>query len=383
MQEGSVTAYSTALLYAQTANGKIMTWQAHVYENENGTASILIQSGYEGGTLKETTRSYNCGKNAGKKNATTALQQAVNETKSRFKKQLDKGYRESKAELSALPIRPMLAQSYIEHQNKIKDSTIYICQPKLNGVRCTCQRHGDKLTFLSRTGKAYDVLQRHKKLCKELLEVMPDGCVWDGEIYCHGMPLQDIVSAVKAYSPATNKLQYWVYDTISEELQFERIARYRALLADKDLKKVVACPIDYIKGIVNIKKKQKEYLAEGYEGLMLRNYSAKYRQGIRSYDLLKYKQYKDINAKISGFVSDVNGAIIFMFRLNNEPFYAVPSFPLKTRQAMYKEGSDKPFNFIGKVANIRCVEFSKKGLPIGNPIVTQIRLDEDVEQKVA
>lgn len=50
MQEGSVKAYSTALLYALTANGKTMTWQAHVYENENGTASILIQSDCEGGT---------------------------------------------------------------------------------------------------------------------------------------------------------------------------------------------------------------------------------------------------------------------------------------------------------------------------------------------
>ena len=64
MQEGSVKAYSTALLYALTANGKTMTWQAHVYENENGIASILIQSGYEGGTLKETTRTYDCGKNS-------------------------------------------------------------------------------------------------------------------------------------------------------------------------------------------------------------------------------------------------------------------------------------------------------------------------------
>ena len=151
------------------------------------------------------------------------------------------------------------------------------------------------------------------------------------------------------------------------------------MLADKDLKKVVACPIDYVKGIVNIKKKQEDYLAEGYEGLMLRKYSAKYRQGVRSYDLLKYKQYRDFNAKITGFTSDVNGAIIFMFRLHGEPFNAVPAFPLKTRQDMYKEGSSKPFNFIGKTANIRCVEFSKKGLPIGNPIVTQIRLEEDVE----
>lgn len=373
MQEGSVKAYSTALLYALTANGKTMTWQAHVYENENGTASILIQSGYEGGTLKETTRTYDCGKNAGKKNATTALQQAVNETKSRFKKQLDKGYRESKAELSALPIRPMLAQSYTEHQNKVNDSTIYICQPKLNGVRCTCQRHGDKLTFLSRTGKSYDVLQRHKKLYKELLEVMPDGCVWDGEIYCHGMPLQDIVSAVKAYSPATNKLQYWVYDTISEELQFERIARYRALLADKDLKKVVACPIDYIKGIVNIKKKQKEYLAEGYEGLMLRNYSAKYRQGIRSYDLLKYKNFRDTEYKVTGFSADVDKCIIFEFFNKGKPFSSVPCWTKAQRQEAYRRGCLDFNTWIGKKATVRCSDFSKDGTPIGNPVVTAIR----------
>ena len=378
-EESNVIAYSTPVLYALAANGNIMIWQAHVYENADSTASILFQSGYEGKTIKESHRSYDKGKNAGKKNATTALQQAISEAKSRFKKQLDKGYRESKSELTALPIRPMLAQSYIEHQDKVKDDTIYICQPKLNGVRCTVQRHGNKLTFLSRTGKVYDVLYHHNALCKELFDVMPESCVWDGEIYCHGMPLQDIVSAVKAYSPATKKLQYWVYDTISDELQFERIARYRALLADKKYKQVVACPVDYVKGIENIKKKQEDYLAQGFEGLMLRKYSSKYRQGYRSYDLLKYKQYKDFNAKIVGFTSDVNGAIIFMFRLHGEPFNAVPAFSLKKRQDMYKEGSSKPFTFIGKTANIRCVEFSKKGLPIGNPVVTQIRLEEDVE----
>lgn len=372
-EESSVIAYSTPVLYALAANGNIMIWQAHVYENADSTASILFQSGYEGKTIKESHRSYDKGKNAGKKNATTALQQAISEAKSRFKKQLDKGYRESKSELTALPIRPMLAQSYIEHQDKVKDDTIYICQPKLNGVRCTVQRHGNKLTFLSRTGKVYDVLYHHNALCKELFDVMPESCVWDGEIYCHSMPLQDIVSAVKAYSPATKKLQYWVYDTISDELQFERIARYRALLADKKYKQVVACPVDYVKGIENIKKKQEDYLAQGFEGLMLRKYSAKYRQGYRSYDLLKYKQFRDTEYKVTGFSADVEKCIIFEFFNKGKPFSSVPCWTKAQRQEAYRLGCINHNRWIGKKATVRCSDFSKDGTPIGNPVVTTIR----------
>lgn len=364
-----VVVYQTPELYKIKANNAYLVWQASVVENEDRTATLLLFNGQEGGKIKCSTRRYEHGKNVGKRNATTAVQQAINEAKSRLNKAHDNGYRENKADCTALPVRPMLAQSYQAHQHKVKDDTIYIVQPKLNGVRCTVQRHGDTLVFLSRTCKEYDVLQRHKQLCQELLEVMPEGAVWDGEIYKHGWPLEDIVSAVKAFSPETKKLEYWVYDVVDSDLQFERVAKYRALLADKKVHKVVSCPVDYVKGNANIKSLQDKYLQQGYEGLMLRSYSGKYRQGFRSFDLLKYKNFTDKEYKIVGATHSVNGEIIFMCRFNGEPFNVVPAWNSKKRKEAWLNSD----SYFGKLLTVRASDFSKRNVPIGCPVGLCVR----------
>lgn len=372
-EEGSIARYETPVLYTLAANGNTMQWQAFVFENTDGTASTLTQSGYEGKTLKETTRRYDCGKNGGKKNATTAYKQAVNETISRMNRQLDKGYRENRSDLAALPVRPMLAQPWVNVQDKIKDDTIYICQPKLNGVRCIVQKHGDKLSFMSRLGKSYDVLQGCAQLCKELNAVMPDGDIWDGEIYIHGLPLQDIVSAVKAVGPNTNKLQFWVYDVINTEPQFDRINKYMNILTGTNCKKVVPCPIDYVKGTLIIKDKQDDYLEQGYEGIMLRSYSAHYRQGVRSYDLIKMKNWVDTEYTITGFSNDVDNCIIFEFYNGGSTFSSVPAWSKAQRQEAYRQGCLDPHTWIGKRATVRCSDFSKNVVPIGCPVVVALR----------
>lgn len=369
--DDSTVVFETKPLFGICSNGKYKLWKAHVETVDGGGARLVMTHGYEDGTLKSSVREVNTGKNIGRVNETTAEAQAISEAKSRFQKQLDKGYRENKSELTALPVRPMLAQSYMKNLSKVKDGTIYIAQPKIDGVRCICQRHGDALTFTSRHQKSFNkVLDKHKKLCAELLEVMPDGAIWDGELYVHGLELEDISSAVKAEGPNTKKLQYWVYDVVSDELQFERISRYRAILADrKNLKYVVPVPIDYVKTNDDIKAKQQSYLEQGFEGAMLRSYSAKYRQGFRSYDLLKYKNFREKEFTIIGATHSVNGEIIFMFHFAGEPFNAVPAWPSAKRKQAWAESD----SFFGKKATVRFSDESKKGVPIGNPVVAAIR----------
>lgn len=353
-------------LYGLTATGKYKVWTILVEDS-----TIKIAHGLENGTLTVSERTITQGKCIGKSNERTPQQQAVLEATSRYNKQIDKGYRKDKQDLAFLPVRPMLAQSYTENLSRIKEGTIYIVQPKLNGVRCLVQRHGRSLSFTSRQGKDYTpILSKHKQLVAELLKVMPDGAIWDGEIYKHGAPLQDITSWVKEYQEGTDTLQYWVYDTISTKLQYERIADCtQQINKQKFLKFVVSCPLDYADSSTKIKEAHNKFISEGFEGLMLRDYSGTYAQGQRSNKLLKFKNFRDREYKIVGATNDVNGCVIWTCEHEGSKFNVVPTGSLAYRQQLWK---DAP-KYIGSMLTVRFSDLSKKGIPIGNPVGVVIR----------
>jgi hypothetical protein len=56
-----------------------------------------------------------------------------------------------------------------------------------------------------------------------------------------------------------------------------------------------------------MKQKHKEYVAAGYEGIMLRNHDGVYESGKRSADLQKYKEFFDDEFRITNVVEDKNG----------------------------------------------------------------------------
>jgi hypothetical protein len=83
-------------LYGVEKNGKIKTWIANIYlkgvnPNED-YAFATIEHGQQDGKKQLTVRDYTEGKNIGKKNETTPLQQCIAETR---KKWLDKKEKES------------------------------------------------------------------------------------------------------------------------------------------------------------------------------------------------------------------------------------------------------------------------------------------------
>lgn len=356
-------------LYGLASTGKYKVWSIKVVD-----ATVKIVHGYEDGVLTEYERTIPCGKNIGKANETSASQQAILDATSRYNKQMLKGYRSTKAELSFLPVTPMLAQSYTKNVHKIKDDTIYIAQPKLNGVRCTVQRHGRNLKFSSRQNKDFtEVLSKHKELCEELLQCLPDGEIWDGELYVHGCPLQDIVSYVKRFSSGTLRLNYWVYDVINTEPQFDRIVRYTKDIQSLKFRKfLVPTPYDFVKGQTQIQKKQTEYLFAGYEGLMLRSYSAMYQQGKRSYNLLKYKNFQDEEFTIVDYDFDCGMRLIWICEHKGKRFSVVPKASNCVRSVSY-ENQQYLTSCIGEKLTVRFSDRSKDGTPIGNPVGLAVR----------
>ena len=153
-------------LYGKASTGKIKMWSIKV-EDQSGVGAITTTHGYLDGKLQTNTRLVTVGKNIGKKNETTPVQQAVNEAQSDWKKKTEAGgMTEKKPEAEPAGVKadsdkesvksvkskpsaeknakeatnaggvphPMLAHDYNKRGKDIK----FPCyaQRKLDGVRC-------------------------------------------------------------------------------------------------------------------------------------------------------------------------------------------------------------------------------------------------------
>ena len=81
-------------LFKKTSTGAIQEWSICVVMMNN-IATIVANYGQVNGKIQESTEQVLEGKNVGKANATTAIEQALAQAESTWKKQLKKGYVEN------------------------------------------------------------------------------------------------------------------------------------------------------------------------------------------------------------------------------------------------------------------------------------------------
>lgn len=291
------------LLYGLDKGGKFKVWKIWT-----DGATLFIEHGKEGGKQQLKSEVVE-GKNIGRSNETTPAEQAELEAMSRWRKQIDKGYRETKEELEELPLLPMLAQDYLKQGHRIQ----YPCygSPKLDGVRCLAIRHADRVELKSRGGKEYSV----PHIQDQLFPIMKVGDVWDGELYIHGKYLEEIVSAVKKYNDLTPDIEFIIFDMVKDETYEHRLISMQALRR-YTLSCVEAPSIDVIEFCEiqdenHMKQKHKEYVSRGYEGIMIRSYDGKYESGKRSAGLQKYKTFSDNEFRIIDVLPDKDGGAVF------------------------------------------------------------------------
>lgn len=257
---------------------------------------------------KETARIHPVeGKNIGRSNETTPLEQAHLEMQSRIKKQLDKGYVETLA-AAELPVtntlgfsKPVLATVLEKVKPESIDWGTATLQPKLNGNRCL-YKDGQ---LYSRGGKVINL--------PHVVEAIHAAGLWDlhldGELYVHGMPLQQINSRVKKLQDVSLELEYHIYDVVDEANSF-----YVRYVGEFDLPgcnhfddhqiqgPLWLVPTVEVKGLADVMTLERRYTEAGYEGAMLRHGSEGYETGKRSRRLLKVKTYSDAEAEVIGWV---------------------------------------------------------------------------------
>ena len=376
------------MLSNRAKTGKTMVWSITVETTAAGAGLIKTRHGYEGGVMTEGEKVVREGKNIGKKNETTPYEQAIVEARSTWNKKVGAGYvagsggsvsgsavaadAVSKDRSAAIDVRiplPMLANKFQDRGHTI----VYPCftQPKFDGTRTVglCGMPAGRPCLYSRNRKEYP----HLEHIQAVLRRLPAGLVLDGELYTRDIPFQDIVGLVKkntlkeADMASHGLIQLHVYDLVDEGLTFEeRLGVLRRLFAEHGgvMGSVVQlCVTEEISSAEGVKAKFDQYVAAGYEGVMLRNKRGRYLVGHRSSDLLKYKEMMDEEYKIIGFYEgegDEAGCVLWECALESgKTFRCRPKGTQEERRALFKRGGD----FLGKMLTVQFQELTPDGVP--------------------
>ena len=363
------TIHNFNTLYSLSSTGKVKVWNIKVVklsENINESYHWISSHGYQGGKQTEEISSEMYGKNLGKKNETSPVEQAILDATSKWQNKKDKNYSEE------IPtsiddfenIRPMLAHRWDEKKHNIK----YPCyvQPKLNGVRTIATRtDSSNASFTSRGGKEYTTLLHLKNAIGLSLNGI-EGHL-DGEIFNPSMPFEDISSAVKKLKPSTANLQFWIFDIAVPGYTFGERLTILDRIADvlPENSPLVIVPSYVVNNEEELMTYHRQFSTEGYEGTIIRNINGLYRYDYRSTDLLKHKDFIDhefiIIGSTQGHGSDEGTIIFTCMTADGAEFSVKPIGSREYRRELYNIRN----TLVGKMLTVKFQNYSDvDGIPI-------------------
>jgi len=386
---------SFPVLKGEAKTGKTKIWSIEV--KASGESAIIISRyGYEDGAQQVEEKEVTEGKNIGKKNETTPLQQAIQQARTSWNKKKASGYEEaevaeggagsgskSKADSvaatslkgsKAAAIEDSVPMPMLAHKLSEKEKHLTLpCygQPKFDGTRSIglCGLELGKPCLFSRQRKAYP----HLEHIQAVLQKLPKGLILDGELYTTKHKFQKIVGLVKQKTikeedkAKHNDIQLYCYDIVDGEKTFEQrysflkglFLEFKALIGTT----LVLCPTVLLSKKEEFKAKHDEYVTAGFEGLMLRNLKGRYAIGERSADLLKMKEFQDDEYEVIDFYEgEGREAGCVMWRLKTaegKEFGCRPEGTHEERAEMLKEAA----SYVGKKLTVRFQELTKDGIP--------------------
>jgi DNA ligase 1 len=356
-------------LYKKTSTGAIQEWFVRVIIID-GDVNIVTQYGQVNGKIQTSFEKVLEGKNIGKANATTAITQGIAQAEADWKKQLKKGYVQSIEDAQAGKIdaiieggiAPMLAHKFSEQGHKINYPAL--AQPKLDGHRCIAQNIDGNVTLWSRTRKPINSVPHIIQAIEYSVAISH----LDGELYNHDYHnnFEELSSLIRQEEPADGHevIQYHVYDFPHPTLK--NWERNEAL---QELKEAFeGTPVHIVETILvnnedELMEAFEHFLAEGYEGCMVRNADGLY-VNKRSYDLQKIKEFDDAEFKIVGVKvgnkGSMAGKAVFTCDIPN-----LGTFDCKMKGKLedLKQYADDPSLVIGKILTVKYQGFTKYGFP--------------------
>ena len=314
-------------LFKKTSTGAIQTWQLEVFDRGAQGFEIVATFGQLNTDKPQKSSEFITeGKNTGKKNETSAREQAIQEAEAQFKAKKKKSYVESISdaqndvldEVVTGGILPMLAHKFKEHFKKVS----YPCysQPKLDGSRCVAIITNGKCELYSRER---NLITSAPHIIQELEAMYPgQSLVLDGELYNqdYSNRFGELMSLIRKKEPASNctEIQYHVYDFIDNDKTFtERLNLLNLMtmtLPNGSYCKVVDTYL--VLSADEVMENHDRAVAAGYEGLIVRNANTKY-ENKRSYNLLKVVQFDEEEFEIIGVTEGLGKSVVFSCRMQS------------------------------------------------------------------
>lgn len=326
-------------------------------------AWINVDSRIAGGKIKKSVPTIiSSGKNLGKASATNVFCQALRDAYGLHNKQLKKAVAAAKATSGVEKYPPMLAQVFKDQKTppKVDESNPVFVQRKYNGVRTVT-------TLDVSAGKTPDtaevIMYSRRKLLYPGFQYLKDelkavlSMYWnegrqlylDGEIYKHGVALQDISGQARRETKSNDvRYDYMIYDCFvanEPELKYsERKAILDEIFENFKLLHSKSVETWEVTSKEEIEEMYKVFLEEGFEGAMIRLDTA-YKYSFNEHHskvLLKMKPTFDSEYKIVGWETGTKGKaaealMIICETTEGIKFPVTPAMELPDRIALAKK----------------------------------------------
>jgi DNA ligase-1 len=415
-EEESIKKYNT--LYTILKTGNIGVFNLEV-TSENRKGVITRSWGQLGGKMQTKRTVISKGKNLNKSNATTPITQAVSEADSIYQSKKDDNYQameefgyepaplqsgamyvtfeppykiltqkslvdfissnfkkfnETGSMFKAMKLHHYRLSTYKKGQNiynRSKNLTtkyeyLYV-QPKFDGICCLAsKKHGLWTREGKPTATAGGALW--KDVCPNIyrdISILPQDYVFNGEVYCHGIPLQQIGSWCKRRQKNSDKLVFYIFDVVAPELTFQERHAYMISLIKEygNLANVRFMPTAIIANTeVSILESEYKYLNEGYEGIIIREPDGMYEIGGRSRSVLKLVREDSDEMQIKDIVPMDNepSCGLFIVTYKGNTFNVTPSHFTHTERQNLLKNKQK---YIGKMLTVIFRGETKDGIP--------------------
>ena len=370
-------------IYKLAATGGMLFWQIGF----DGICHLEISHGYDDGIIR-TDRTEIKLNNSGR----TMQEQALQDARQRYKLKYREGYQPAGATTAPL-IKGMKGYEYKNNSIKVWP----VCtQAKLDGIRMLCQDVTSGLSMRSWLNNPYTHLTHIEDELRDFFPYLPRYCTLDGELYNHDMDFTLLTSAVKTVKtvhPRLKDVQYWIFDINFDDPEgapFEKrkdllINAFRRYIQDRspigspeDIsvfpKSLVIVPTLMARTHEEVLQQHNDYVALGYEGIMIKKITNGYPPGSKQYNealyragkcnhILKYKEFTDEEAIIISVIEaegTEKGAAIF-----NVQDRRANIFPIRMRGSVERRRYwfQNQHLVIGKEVTIRYQELSIHGVP--------------------
>ena len=335
----------------------------------------------------------------------TIKEQAELKFNSLVKEKLDKGYKEIENPVDTYTHEELEnivgqivtdANGFAKHMlakqaDKVSDKTInkldfWYASRKIDGVRCSFYWKDEEIHTASRGGGHYDYSTYQLRTNPEFIEFFKNNpnIILDGELYKHGKSLQQISGAARMEKTADgcDWLEYYIYDVMEPKPFSERLQTLNRISlelnlgfdpnrvwSDNDLR-VQMVPQEKVSGKENIIALHDKYVAEGWEGCVVRDPNGLYKNGGRGSEMIKFKMYQDAEFEITGISEGLRDEDM-CFTLKTENGIEFKAKPMGSRELkdQYRQDIDE---LIGKMATVKFFYYSDDGTPL-QPVLKAIR----------